>query len=161
HFRESFAPRIFAAGPPRTGKSGSENGKRDGCRRIRQLHKYLRMRSGLSRGDQCQLHFEIESRVHARSIPQTPGRISFSRIRTLRDREFVGKLTASFGPTRSSPTACTRPTSKAPGQAPLLRALPEARHPRLHASPRTQLTRSPTLAPLPLPVVRAATSSVV
>src|SRR5438552_16836862 len=86
HFRESLAPCIFAAGPSGTRKSRSENGKRDGCRRIRQLHKYLRMRSSLSSRDQRQFHRETESRVRAR-------RVKTQRRRITAFENLEGKLT--------------------------------------------------------------------
>src|SRR5437660_415937 len=75
-FRESLAPCIVAAAPSGTRKSRSENGKRDGCRRIRQLHKYLRMRSSLSSRDQRQFHRETESRVRARRVKTQRRRIT-------------------------------------------------------------------------------------
>ena len=68
HRGKSFASCLSSAGSSGTNHSGSENGARDGCRRFRQLHEHLRMRSRLSGRDQRQLHRQIKSRVRTREF---------------------------------------------------------------------------------------------
>ena len=80
HRGEGFASGVSAAGRSRNATSRVLKMVRsDGCGRLRQLHQHLRMRSGLSGGDQRQFHRETESRIRASAIPAKRGRIT-SRV---------------------------------------------------------------------------------
>jgi len=108
HFRESLAPCIFAAGPSRTRKSRSENGQRDGCRRIRQLHKYLRMRSSLSGRDQRQFHCETESRIREGAFTRERGRLVEGRAPSCPKSNLLRNLLASPSGRQRHPLQCVR-----------------------------------------------------
>lgn len=66
HGCEGLAFIALTAGPSGARESRAANGQRDGCRRIRQLHQYIRMRSGLPRRNQRQLYRQAESRIRTR-----------------------------------------------------------------------------------------------
>src|SRR5207302_9196692 len=119
---KSFASRTLAAGQSRTNKSRLKNGARDGRRRFRQLHQYLRMRSGLPRRDQRQFHRKAESRICESEL---------ARVSELLWVEHGSRVLVSASRRNSSvgkPVKFRTRTSEVPDQALHTRAWRQDRH---------------------------------